>query len=97
MDTFDDNGNPIDKKGNPTELKYRKQEPEKNHRPDPIVKMGLLMGKNGIPLAFDLFPGNESEKVHMRPIINRVKMNSTADVLFLLPTGDLTHQITYIS
>ena len=35
--------------------------------------MGLLMGKNGIPLAFDLFPGNESEKVHMRPIINRVK------------------------
>ena len=31
MDTFDDNGNPIDKKGNPTELKYRKQEPEKNH------------------------------------------------------------------
>ena len=37
MDTIDDNGNPIDKKGNPTELKYRKQEPEKNHRPDPNV------------------------------------------------------------
>jgi hypothetical protein len=35
--------------------------------------MGLLMDKNGIPMAFDLFPGNESEKVHMRPIINRVK------------------------
>lgn len=31
------------------------------------------MDRNGIPLAFDLFPGNESEKVHMRPIINRVK------------------------
>ena len=35
--------------------------------------MGLLMDKNGIPIAYDLFPGNESEKVHMRPIINRVK------------------------
>ncbi len=31
------------------------------------------MDKNGIPVAYDLFPGNESEKVHMRPVINRVK------------------------
>ncbi|MFV0341886.1 MAG: IS1634 family transposase [Anaerocolumna sp.] len=73
MDTLDDNGNPVDKEGNPTATKYRKRGPEKNHRPDPIVEMGLLMDRNGIPLAFDLFPGNESEKVHMRPIINRVK------------------------
>lgn len=35
--------------------------------------MGLLMDRHGIPVAYDLFPGNESEKVHMRPIINRVK------------------------
>ena len=73
MDIFDDEGNPVDRKGNPAEIKYRKRGPEKNHRPDPIVEMGLLMDKNGIPLAFDLFPGNESEKVHMRPIISRVK------------------------
>lgn len=73
MDTLDDDGNPIDKKGNPTSAKYRKRGPEKNHRPDPIVEMGLLMDRNGIPLAFELFPGNESEKVHMRPILNRVK------------------------
>lgn len=73
MDTFDDDGRPVDGKGNPAEIKYRKRGPEKNHRPDPIVEMGLLMDKDGIPLAFDLFPGNESEKVHMRPIINRVK------------------------
>ena len=73
MDTFNDDGMPVDKKGKPAEIKYRKRGPEKNHRPDPIVEMGLLMDKNGIPLAFDLFPGNESEKVHMRPIINRIK------------------------
>ena len=73
MDIFDDDGNSVDKNGNPAEMKYRKRGSEKNHRPDPIVEMGLLMDKNGIPLAFDLFPGNESEKVHMRPIINRVK------------------------
>ena len=73
VDNFDEDGNPIDDKGNLTDPKYRKRGPEKNHRPDPIVEMGLLMDRNGIPVAYDLFPGNESEKVHMRPIINRVK------------------------
>ena len=73
VDVLDDDGNPIDENGNPVPAKYRKRGPEKNHRPDPIVEMGLLMDKNGIPIAYDLFPGNESEKVHMRPIINRVK------------------------
>ena len=73
VDDLDENGNPVDKDGKPTAAKYRKRGPEKNHRPDPIVEMGLLMDRNGIPIAYDLFPGNESEKVHMRPIINRVK------------------------
>ena len=88
MDTFDDDGRPVDKKGRPAELKYRKRGPEKNHRPDPIVEMGLLMDKNGIPLAFDLFPGNESEKVHMRPVINRVKTQfGSGRVIFVADRG----------
>ena len=73
VDETDEDGNPIDENGNPAKAKYRKRGPEKNHRPDPIVEMGLLMDRNGIPIAFDMFPGNESEKVHMRPIINKVK------------------------
>ena len=73
VDELDNEGNPVDKDGNPVPAKYRKRGPEKNHRPDPIVEMGLLMDRNGIPIAYDLFPGNESEKVHMRPIIRRVK------------------------
>ncbi len=73
MDILDDNGTPVDENGNPVPAKYRKRGPEKNHRSDPIVEMGLLMDRKGIPLAFDLFPGNESEKIHMRPVINRVK------------------------
>lgn len=88
MDTFDDNGKPVDKKGKSAELKYRKRGPEKNHRPDSIVEMGLLMDRNGIPLAFDLFPGNESEKVHMRPIINRVKNEfHSGRVIFVADRG----------
>lgn len=88
MNTFDDNGKPVDKKGKSAELKYRKRGPEKNHRPDSIVEMGLLMDRNGIPLAFDLFPGNESEKVHMRPIINRVKNEfHSGRVIFVADRG----------
>lgn len=88
MDTLDDNGNPIDEDGNPTAAKYRKRGPEKNHRPDPIVEMGLLMDKKGIPLAFDMFPGNESEKVHMRPIINRVKNEfNDSRIIFVADRG----------
>ena len=65
-DIFDDNGNLI-KKG------YRKRGPEKNHRPDPIIEMGLLMDSTGLPIAYNLFPGNESEKSSLIPEINRLK------------------------
>ena len=88
QDLFDKDGNPVDKKGNRTEKKLRKRGPEKNHRPDPIVEMGLLMDRNGIPIAFDIFPGNESEKVHMRPIIKRMKRQYTAGrVIFVADRG----------
>ncbi|NBL00303.1 MAG: IS1634 family transposase [Erysipelotrichia bacterium] len=61
----------IDEEGNILVKNYRKRGPEKNHRPDPIIEMGLLMDGSGIPLAYELFPGNESEKIHLRPILNR--------------------------
>lgn len=88
LDTLGDDGNPIDKNGLPIDAKYRKRGPEKNHRPDPIVAMGLLMDRNGIPIAYDLFPGNESEKVHMRPILNRVKKDFTdTRIIFVADRG----------
>lgn len=65
-DKFDKNNNLI-KKG------YRKRGPEKNHRPDPIIEMGLLMDPTGIPIAYNLFPGNESEKLTLAPEIARLK------------------------
>lgn len=88
MDLLNDEGKPVDKMGNPIKAKYRKRGPEKNHRPDPIVSMGLLMDKNGLPIAYDLFPGNESEKVHMRPVINRVKKEfSNTKIVFVADRG----------
>ena len=51
----------------------RKRGPEKNHRPDPIIEMGLLMDASGIPLSYNLFPGNESEKLSLVPQFNKIK------------------------
>ena len=63
----------VDDEGNILEKGYRKKGPEKNHRPDPIIEMGLLMDSTDIPMAYDLFPGNESEKLSLLPIVRRVK------------------------
>jgi transposase len=63
----------VDEEGNILEKGYRKRGPEKNHRPDPIVEMGLLMDANDIPISYDLFPGNESEKLSLLPIARRTK------------------------
>ena len=88
IDTLDENGDPVDANGEPVPAKYRKRGPEKNHRPDPIVEMGLMMDKNGIPVAYDLFPGNESEKVHMRPIIERIKRDyEDCRIIFVADRG----------
>ena len=87
-DILDDDGDPVDKDGDPAKPKYRKRGPEKNHRPDPIIEMGLLLDKNGIPVAYDLFPGNESEKLHMRPLVKRIK-NDIEDcrIIFVADRG----------
>ena len=51
----------------------RKRGPEKNHRPDPIVEMGLLLDKQGFPISYNLFPGNTSEKETLIPEISNIK------------------------
>lgn len=44
----------------------------KEHRPNPIVQMGLFMDGNGIPLSFCINPGNTNEQVTMRPLEKRI-------------------------
>lgn len=63
----------IDETGKILEKGSRKKGPSKEHRKTPIIGMGLLMDKNGIPLSYDLFPGNESEKLMMRPTLKKTK------------------------
>ena len=51
------------------EKKYGKS---KEHRPNPIIQMGLFMDGDGIPLAFSLFPGNANEQTSLKPLEKKV-------------------------
>ena len=44
----------------------------KEHRPNPIIQMGMFMDGDGIPLAFSLFPGNTNEQKSLKPLEQKV-------------------------
>lgn len=44
----------------------------KENRPNPIVTMGLFMDADGIPLAFDIFPGNQNEQTTLNPLEKKI-------------------------
>lgn len=44
----------------------------KEHRPNPIVQMGLFTDGDGIPLAFSLFPGNQNEQTSVKPLEKKI-------------------------
>jgi thiol-disulfide isomerase/thioredoxin len=75
----------------------------KEHRPDPIVQMGLLMDTKGIPVSYDLFPGNTNDCETLMPILDKVKkdyeidrtivvadkgVNTADNIAFILARGD---------
>lgn len=57
----------------------------KEHRPNPIVGMGLFMDGDGIPLSCNIYPGNQNEQKTLIPeenkIINNFKLDDTKMIL----------------
>lgn len=54
------------------EDEFRKYGVSKEHRPNPIVQMGLFMDADGIPLAFSVFDGNQNEQPSMTPLEQKI-------------------------
>ena len=63
----------------------RKYGISKEHKPNPIVGMGLFMDGDGIPLSFNIYPGNQNEQKSLIPeenkIINNFKLDDSKIVL----------------
>jgi hypothetical protein len=47
----------------------RRKGVSKEHRPNPIVQMGLATDADGLPISYEVFPGSESEKLRLRPAV----------------------------
>lgn len=63
----------------------------KENRRNPIVQMGLAMDADGIPLHFDLFPGNTLDKETFRPVIGEVRRNyGTGRIIVVADMGIIT-------
>ncbi|MDD2555448.1 MAG: IS1634 family transposase [Syntrophaceticus sp.] len=46
--------------------------PSKEHKPNPIVQMGLFMDGDGIPLAFNINKGNTNEQLTLKPLEKKI-------------------------
>nr|WP_066194300.1 IS1634 family transposase [Gracilibacillus timonensis] len=53
----------------------RRKGVSKEHRPNPIVQMGLFMDNQGIPITYQLFPGNTNDCMTYRPNLKKMKLD----------------------
>lgn len=81
----------------------RRRGVSKEHRPDPIVQMGLLQDADGVPITYRLFPGNTADCATMLPVLADMKrdlglptvtavadkgLNCSANMAALVASGD---------
>ena len=57
----------------------RKYGISKEHRPNPIVGMGLFMDGDGLPLSFNIYPGNKNEQTTLIPEESKIITNFKLD------------------
>lgn len=67
---------------------FRKYGKNKENRPNPIVGMGLFMDADGIPLAFNIYPGNQNEQLSLKPLEEKVIRDfDCAEFIFCSDSG----------
>jgi hypothetical protein len=70
---------------------FRKLGLSKEKRRDPIVQMGLALDADGIPLHYELFPGNTVDKETFRPVIGEIRRNyDTGRIIVVADMGVIT-------
>lgn len=52
---------------------FRRYGPSKEHRPNPLVQMGLFMDGNGIPISMCINPGSDNEQKCAVPLERKIK------------------------
>lgn len=68
----------------------RKYGKSKQHQPLPLVGMGLFMDYDGIPLAFDIYPGNKSEQPTLKPLEKKIIKDYGLDQIIVCTDAGLS-------
>lgn len=71
----------------------------KENRRNPVVQMGLAMDSDGIPIHYEIFPGNKLDKETFRSVIGEVRRNyDTGRIVVVadmgITTGDNIYYLT---
>ncbi len=67
---------------------FRRKGVSKEHRPSPIVQMGLFMDDKGFPVTYDLFPGNTNDCKTFTPMSEKVRNQLDMDhIIFVADKG----------
>jgi transposase len=68
----------------------------KEHRPNPIVQMGLFMDNSGLPIAYQLFAGNNNDCTTLLPILKRIRRDfGVGKAVVVSDKGMNTHKNAY--
>lgn len=65
----------------------------KQHQPLPIVGMGLFMDHDGIPLAFDIYPGNMNEQPTLKPLEKKILKDYGLDQIIVCTDAGLSSKM----
>lgn len=68
----------------------RKKGVSKEHRPDPIVQMGLFMDTDGIPITYGLHPGNMLDKQTLIPMLGKIQRDFSLGRIIVVADKGMT-------
>jgi hypothetical protein len=66
------------------EDELRRRGVSKEHRPNPIIQMGLALDSSGIPIDFQLFEGNTNDCLTLLPILKDLKQRHKASRMIVV-------------
>lgn len=68
----------------------RKKGVSKEHRPNPMVQMGLFMDTDGIPITYGLYPGNKLDKQTFIPMLRTIQHNFSLHRIIVVADKGMT-------
>ena len=88
----------IDGPDNAVDGGLRRRGVSKEHRPEPIIQMGLFMDGDGLPVTYGIFPGNSNDVTTFIPMMNKATDDyGMKKMIYVADKGMMSHDnIVYI-